>query len=132
MSDRAAYWRQLLGEWVQSGLSQAEFCRRRGIKAVNLAWWKRRLRRADDTGGGRWRRRPTSTRRTGFVEVALSGRPSSAASSHAATVFASRAAYELALPGGVELRLPDDFDPERVAALVLALATDSGAGRAAC
>ncbi len=44
MSERAAYWRRLLGEWEQSGLSQAEFCRRRGLKAVNLAWWKRRLR----------------------------------------------------------------------------------------
>lgn len=41
MSERAAYWRRLLAEWERSGLSQAEFCRRRGLKAVNLAWWKR-------------------------------------------------------------------------------------------
>lgn len=44
MSDRAACWRELLTEWEGSGVSQAEFCRQRGLKAVNLAWWKRRLR----------------------------------------------------------------------------------------
>jgi hypothetical protein len=49
MSERAEYWRQLPGEWGHSGLSQADFCRRRGIKAVTLAWWKRRPR---GSGGG--------------------------------------------------------------------------------
>ena len=44
MSERAAYWRGMLGEWEARGLSQAEFCRRRGLKAVNRAWWQRRLR----------------------------------------------------------------------------------------
>jgi hypothetical protein len=37
MADRAVYWRRLLGAWECSGLSRAEFCRRRGIKAVTLA-----------------------------------------------------------------------------------------------
>ncbi len=79
MSERATYWRRLLGEWAQSGLSQAEFCRRRGIKAVNLAWWKRRLRGTDDAGGGRRGRRRSRTGRRGYVEVALSRGSSSGA-----------------------------------------------------
>jgi len=33
----------------------------------------------------------------------------------------SRDGYEVVLPGGVGLRLPDDFDPQRVARLVQAL-----------
>ena len=44
MSDRARYWQQLVSAWEKSGLSQAEFCRRRRIKAVTFGWWKRKLR----------------------------------------------------------------------------------------
>jgi hypothetical protein len=116
MSERAVYWRRMLSEWERSGLSQAEFCRRRGIKAVTLAWWRRRLR--EDAGGGVWKRQVRGGRRSmiggrgGFVEVALprgvDGAPASGG-------------YELLLPGGVGLRLPDDFDPARVAQLVQAL-----------
>lgn len=43
MSERSNYWARLLGAWEKSGLSQAEFCRRRGVKAVTFAWWKRKL-----------------------------------------------------------------------------------------
>jgi hypothetical protein len=43
VSERAVYWQRLLADWERSGLSQAEFCRRRGVKAVTFAWWKRRL-----------------------------------------------------------------------------------------
>jgi hypothetical protein len=32
-----------LGDWQASGLSQAAFCRRRGIPIWKFAWWKRRL-----------------------------------------------------------------------------------------
>jgi hypothetical protein len=40
---RRERWRELLRRWQASGLSQAEFCRRRGIPVWKLAWWKRRL-----------------------------------------------------------------------------------------
>jgi len=43
MSDRARYWQRLVAAWEKSGLSQAEFCRRRKVKAVNFGWWKRKL-----------------------------------------------------------------------------------------
>jgi hypothetical protein len=122
MSDqRAAYWRQLLGAWEQSGLSQAEFCRRRGLKAVNLAWWKRCLKGTADTGDGRRARRPCRAGRNGFVEVALQRGSSSAAALRASSLVPVSDRYELVLPGGVGLRLPDDFDPERVARLVRAV-----------
>ena len=122
MSDRAAYWRQLLGAWEQSGLSQAEFCRRRGLKAVNLAWWKRRLKGTADADSGRRAGRPRRAGRQGFVEVGLRRGSSSAAALRATSRVPVSDRYELVLPGGVGLRLPDDFDPERVARLVQALA----------
>jgi hypothetical protein len=111
MSERAAYWRRLLGAWEQSGLSQAEFCRRRGIKAVNLAWWKRRLRSRPGTPRAGRLRGTRSAGRAAFVELALPAHPGR-----------SGFVYELALPSGACMRLPGDFDPERVARLVQALA----------
>ena len=43
MTERARYWAAQLAAWERSGLTQAEYCRRHGIKAGNFAWWKRRL-----------------------------------------------------------------------------------------
>ncbi len=111
MSERAAYWRRLLGAWEQSGLSQAEFCRRRGIKAVNLAWWKRRLRGSLGTPRAGRQRGTRSVGRAAFVELTLPSHP-----------VRGGWGYELVLPSGACLRLPGDFDPERVARLVQALA----------
>jgi hypothetical protein len=122
MSDRAAYWRRLLTEWAGSGLSQAEFCRRRGIKAVTLAWWKRRLRGTDDAGGGRRGRWTRRAERSGFVEVALPHGSASSPARRAPFIVPPSDRYELVLPDGTRLRLPDDFDPERVAQLVQAVA----------
>jgi hypothetical protein len=130
MSDRALYWRRLLSECEDSGLSQAEFCRRRGIQAGTLAWWKRRLRRTEDRGAERRNRRVSGPGHAGFVEVALRRSSDSVAAQRGWSSRASLAPdhvatpdrYELVLPGGVGLRLPDDFDPERVARLVQALA----------
>jgi hypothetical protein len=121
MSDRAAYWQRLLTEWERSGLSQAEFCRRRGIQAGTLAWWKRRFRATGGAAGGRRERRAGRAVRSGFVEVALPGGSASATAWRAASSVPSSDRYELMLPGGVGLRLPDDFDAERVARLVQAL-----------
>lgn len=40
---REQRWRELLVRWQDSGLSQAEFCRRRGIPVWKFLWWKKRL-----------------------------------------------------------------------------------------
>ena len=122
MSERAAYWRELLAEWEGSGLSQAEFCRRRGVKAVTLAWWKRRLRGTDEACGRRGRSTARGAARTGFVEVALPSGSGFASSPHGTAVVSSGHGYEIVLPGGVGLRLPDDFDRERVVQLLQAVA----------
>jgi hypothetical protein len=122
MSERAAYWGELLAEWEGSGLSQAEFCRRRGVKAVTLAWWKRRLRGTDEACGRRGRSTARGAGRTGFVEVALPSESGFASSPHGAAAVSSGHGYAIVLPGGACLRLPGDFDPERVARLVQAVA----------
>ncbi len=65
MTKRARYWSELVQAWRQSGLSQAEFCRRRNIKSMTFAWWKRQLQKqAGDAPNRRGRPRQ-------FVEVRL-------------------------------------------------------------
>lgn len=116
MSERAAYWRRILGEWEASGLSQAEFCRRRGIKAVTFAWWKRRL----PGSAGSLPAAPKRSEWPGdraFVELTLPAR---------------HVGYALALPGRACLHLPADFDAERVAQFVRALTVDGSGGQATC
>ena len=102
------YWQRLVGEWQNSGLSQAEFCRGRGVKLVTFGWWKRKLTGADKpasshatrdaqrpatpvgqkrggklsrgTGiGAKAGRRSTTRQDAGFVEVALPVGPQRAA-----------------------------------------------------
>jgi len=112
MTKRARYWQRHLDRWERSGLSQAAFCRRHGLKAVTFAWWKRKL----VTGRTHTRRRSADARRassvagrTDFVEVEMT-RP-------------GMAAYEIVLSRGLVIRLPEDFDPDKVAQLVTAVNT---------
>ena len=133
MTERTRYWQRHLDRWERSGLSQAAFCRRHGLKAVTFGWWKRRLatgrphirRRGADPG-----RVSSVPRRTDFVEVALT----SPGMAEAAMTSAGLAAYEVVRSRGVVLRLPADFDPERVSQLIAVVesATGRAAVKAAC
>ncbi len=108
MSERAAFWRQVLADWEASGLSQAEFCRQQDLKAVTFAWWKRRLKGSAGARSASGAPAAQSAGRSAFVELALPAR--------------GAVGYELVLPGGACLHLPVDFDPERIARLVQVLA----------
>jgi transposase-like protein len=37
------YWRERLSELEQSGLSTAEYCRRKGIRENQLSYWRKRV-----------------------------------------------------------------------------------------
>lgn len=58
MADRAEFWRRMVAAWESSGLTQVEFCRRRGLKAVTFGWWKRRLVGASGRSARNDRNRP--------------------------------------------------------------------------
>jgi hypothetical protein len=128
MSDRAKFWTRLLSAWEKSGLTQAEFCRRRGVKAVTFAWWKRRLRGVAERAHPRSNHSTaTGRRREGtFTEVMW---PDRMLAGGAHRVFAggapivarpesSSSGYEIVLADNLVIRLPGDFDPEKVAQLL--------------
>ena len=42
LEQKRSYWEQQIEQWQQSGLSQAEYCRRNNLKHHQLVYWKRR------------------------------------------------------------------------------------------
>lgn len=38
--ERQQYWRQMISQWQQSGLSQAAFCRRHTLQTQQFSRWK--------------------------------------------------------------------------------------------
>jgi hypothetical protein len=127
-TERARYWQRHLDRWEQSGLSQAEFCRRRGLKAVTFSWWKKKLGAGaasnQERGGKRTssRRRSSSQTRASSRKRAYSG-PGGSSTSDAKFVEVDvsdlgAAAYEVVLSRGVVIRLPSDFDPDKTAQLI--------------
>jgi transposase len=106
MTERAKCWAELVGGWERSGLSQAEFCRRRGIKLGSFGWWKRQLRRPAGDAPARRGRPPKASKR--FVEVRLTG-------------ASSTSMYEVVLAGGRSVRVPSRFDPQTLSRLIAAV-----------
>jgi len=130
MTERAEYWATQVAAWERGGLTQAEYCRRRRIKAGSFAWWKRQLlgpargrptRLADrpkqsakaSKPRGRLAKPPEPTKggarsakwSAPFVELPL------------ASAFPVPT-YELVLVGGRTIRIPSQFDPQVLSRLI--------------
>jgi len=43
---RSRYWRGRMAAWERSGLTQAEFCRRKGLSRAAFGWWRHRFKKA--------------------------------------------------------------------------------------
>ena len=64
LSERAAYWRKMIGKWRRSGQTPEAFCRQRHLKVGTFVWWKPRLEKA-----AKELVPPTDSESTAFVEV---------------------------------------------------------------
>lgn len=133
MTERARCWQRHLDRWERGDLSQAEYCRRHGLKAVTFAWWKRNLgagaaseqRRGRSGKGASSRKRLSSHKRTSSPKRAYLG-PGGRSTSDArfvevAMTSPGMAAYEVVLSRDPILRLPADFDPNKVSQLIAAV-----------
>lgn len=126
MADRAKRWRRLVAAWARSGLSQSEFCRRRGVKLGAFGWWKRRLKGVTPSVERvrRRRRRPAVPQRADFVEVALPERfRASRPLAPEGAGFGGSGGYEIALRSGHVIRVPRGFDAAAVSQLIAAVAS---------
>jgi hypothetical protein len=133
MSDRAKYWQRLVGAWEKSGLSQAEFCRRRRIEPASFGWWKRKLLGAGKKDRHRVRRGSGARGTRGavdFVEVAFppqalgtgpmapTGVSDPTAPKSRWTLPTGSYLYEIGLSSGRVIRVPRNFDPAVVSQLI--------------
>ena len=87
-------WRELVADWEGTGLSQSEFCRRRGVHLKTF---------------GRWKRRYVGVRgveSSAFVEVVPE------------VLGGDRRPYRIVLPGGVVVELGSPFDAGELSSLL--------------
>ena len=107
---RAFFWRRQIAQQVRSGLSQADFCRRKGISPGSLAWWKGELKRRRQRAKPRsYGAQPPQGR---FVPVRLiqERRPGGTDGS-----------FEVELRNGRRIRVPSPFDGEALGHLLAIL-----------
>lgn len=64
--DKSSYWHEHFESWENSGLSQAEYCRRHNLKYCLFHYWKRKLRKPSQPSG------QTESETINFVEVGSS------------------------------------------------------------
>ena len=107
-------WQGVLAEHERSGLSVAEFARRRGISPGSLGWWRhvarRRVAEQRGTTAGVGR-----AARGGFVEVRVGSARGEVEPP------ALRGAFEVMVPGGCVVRVPAHFEADALRRLVAAL-----------
>lgn len=87
----ASEWRQVIGEFEESGLSAKDFCEERGLNTWTLRDWRKRVEKQDGK----------------FIEVSL---PAGAA-----------AEYSVVLRNGRELKVSGSFSEKRVRQLIAVL-----------
>lgn len=101
-TERGRFWERHLRQWRQSGLSQAQYCRRHHLSAPTFGWWKGRL---SPTGGPA---QPAAGEKGSFVELTLGEREAPTGA----------VVYEIVLSRHRCLRLGSGFEPERVRQLL--------------
>lgn len=117
------FYRRLLAEQVRSGLSVRAFAKMRGVPAGTLSSWKHQLKKRDAESKARRTPAPRATPpRPTFVPVSVVPAAAGAGEERPRRLPTSDG-YELLLGPGRVLRVPHDFDEQRVAALVRAVAS---------
>ena len=43
LEQKRSYWKQHIDSWQETGLTQAEYCRRHNLKHHQLVYWKKRF-----------------------------------------------------------------------------------------
>jgi hypothetical protein len=47
LKQKRSYWKQHIDTWQETGLTQAEYCRRNNLKHHQLVYWKKRFLKAE-------------------------------------------------------------------------------------
>jgi hypothetical protein len=116
--ERSRRWTSLVSEWRASGVSQAAFCRERGLNANSFNFWKLRM----------LRQRPGTRRARGALEATTGAGASAFIPVRIAAPVAC--ALDVCLRSGHTIRIAADFDETVLRRLIRVLEPDGEAGRA--
>jgi transposase len=113
----AKRWRDRLARWRDSGLSVSEFCWREEVSPPSFYQWRKRLRRAPNSG----------SRGTGvpvFVPVEVVS--SAGVPSPLAGGVTEGALVEVVTPRGVTVRIGSQVDESRLRSVLRAVVAETG------
>jgi hypothetical protein len=113
LTARGQFWLGHLERWSQSGLSQAQYCRRQRLSAAAFGWWKGQLSTARTRAEPAPAKNKTGGKDGSFVELTVAD--------HGGTGTAGEVVYEIVLRHHRHLRLGSRFEPERVRQLLALL-----------
>lgn len=116
---REEYWRGILAEQQQSGLTHSEFCRQKSISKNSYFWYKRELARRDgkrSTSGARLKceRQRQATKPVSLVPVTIRAK-------NAPGEPGAAERFEVELRHGRVLRIPPAFRAEDLRRLLTIL-----------
>lgn len=98
MGIKSAFWKPHVEGWRDSGLSQAAYCRQRGLDLRRFGYWRRTLGPSGDAAA-----------LPALVPITVADAPS------------AEGRVEVHLPNGLQVRLPIALSPAYVAPLIRAL-----------
>lgn len=101
MSSASQLWTDRLARFAMAGLTVDQFCAAEGVSAASFYAWKRKLAAAPPVAA------------TPLVPIQIT------------PAISNTATLELLMPSGTRLRLPVDYEPQRLATLLIALEAHS-------
>ena len=104
-SPRAAHWRKMIADWEGSGQTQVDFCRERNESIASFRWWRWHLRKLDQEIRPR------------FLPVRVIENPEEAQ----APSGNRERDFEILLPQGCKIRVPQRFEPGALLRLIKVL-----------
>jgi hypothetical protein len=134
------FWRKVLRRWKESGLSQAEFCRKENLKVNTFSSWKHVIANRDIQVDKQIPKsqifedsKPSTISKHSFVEFDLSNdytEPGASENQHAkiAPARAQVVAEFIDASAGRALRIFQGADDIMIAALVKAFSSTTGSG----
>jgi hypothetical protein len=119
-AEKESYWRRQLEGQAASGLSVRRYCRERGLSEPSFYVWRKELQKRDLEAAAK-----TKAQKSRRVLSGKTGH-SSLVAVDVIHVPASTATIEIAVPGGIVIRLRDDTSAETLGRVLTAVGCPPG------
>lgn len=91
MEEHKKKWFAIFQDWENSGISQEKYCNEKGIPKSTFGYWRKKLKGSFASEGE-------------LVRIPL--------------IVSNKTEFELSVPGGLQLKIPDDYEKESLQRLI--------------